>query len=395
MPTYAQKDFKPGYVITNDEDTLYGLINLRSNFSNSRKCIYKKDKDAEEETFMPGEIKAYRIENHKYYLFKAVEINGQTGSYFLEYLVSGITDLYYLNNPESEYYFIEKEGKLILLSNATIMRENVDGTTYAFPSNQYIGVLKYEFRDAPELSKEINNTSFSYKSLIDITKKYHNSICKDYVCIDYSRSVKTSLRFESYIGMINSWIGMETSDEHIYDASPLMGFNFDIKPAKILQRWGLQIGLNYANCNFTGVFGNSLYTDIERSFKVHAAYSMIGLPLMIEYSFPVRKIQPYLSAGYHNIFVINPEWYAHRTEYEWWTIDSDFRDYQFGLLLGAGFRFWQKNQSFFYLKNEAEYRQPLVNLGHFFDYHSALSWKISAGYGFSLTKASHTARKND
>lgn len=37
---YAQENFRPGYVITNENDTIYGIINFRTAEQNARVCSF-------------------------------------------------------------------------------------------------------------------------------------------------------------------------------------------------------------------------------------------------------------------------------------------------------------------------------------------------------------------
>lgn len=54
-------------------------------------------------------------------------------------------------------------------------------------SNQFKGILIWLFQDEPQLKFDVQNTGFKYKSLINITKKYHSYACRGDKCIDYSK----------------------------------------------------------------------------------------------------------------------------------------------------------------------------------------------------------------
>src|SRR5690606_19029721 len=97
-------------------------------------------------------------------------------------------------------------------------------------SNQYIGLLSYLFQDSPELSNQIKSTDFGFKPLIKITKDYHNNVCDEYSCIDYTKSTKTKIHLEPFIGVMNSWMKLESSSDVAYDIKPVIGINFRFKP---------------------------------------------------------------------------------------------------------------------------------------------------------------------
>ncbi len=96
-------------------------------------------------------LKAYRIENGNYYISKDVTIDSLKQKVFLEYLVKGIVDLYYLKDSQKEIYFLEKDNQMIPLSNdasiVTISSNDGSEKNYEKKSNQYKSVLTYLFQN--------------------------------------------------------------------------------------------------------------------------------------------------------------------------------------------------------------------------------------------------------
>ena len=68
----AQSDFRNGYIIDNNNDTIHGLIDYKGNHANAKKCIFKKDNNSQNQIFTPEEIKGYRFTDSKYYVSKSV-----------------------------------------------------------------------------------------------------------------------------------------------------------------------------------------------------------------------------------------------------------------------------------------------------------------------------------
>ncbi len=391
VDTYGQKDLKNGYIITNSYDTIIGFINLKSNYNNSKVCEFYKDVDENPIEYNPQDIKGYRIEDVKFYISKDIDLNDQKRKVFLEYLLNGIVDLYYYKELTTEYFFIEKDGSLHQLSNDEIEIFDKNGNMYQKYSNQYKGVLNYLLHDAPELSDKILNTEFKHTSLIKITKEYHDMVCEDYKCIEYQKSNNSSIYFESYLGFIESWMGLGTSTNHTHNRKPYVGINFRFTPKKIHYVWNFMIGINYSYNNFQEVFNNVLLTnDIERSYQVYTKYSILRLPIIVEYSFPTGKLRPFISVGYSNIFIINPDYDAFgliqinpsRIYYQ--PMQSDFRKYQFGFSSDFGFKYTLSNLNYIYFKGSYEYRIPSVNTNHVFDLHYVNSLLLNFGYGMKI-----------
>jgi hypothetical protein len=161
----AQNDYRSGYIITLMNDTIYGIINLKSNNQNSKSCEFKNSPEANVRLFSPDDILAYRIEESKYYVSKNIQTDSILKKVFLEFLIDGIVDLYYYKESQNETFFLEKDNILYQLNNdkKEIYKKDI---LYVTNSKQYIGVLNYAFQDSPEVSKQIKGTDFDYKSLL-------------------------------------------------------------------------------------------------------------------------------------------------------------------------------------------------------------------------------------
>jgi hypothetical protein len=388
----GQGNYKPGYIITNNSDTTRGFIKMQSNYQNSINCNFEEDKNQSFKNFSPNEIKGYRIENSKYYVSRDIVLDSIKQKKFLEYLVKGIVDLYYYKDIGKEYYFVQKDTMLVLLSNdeliVTVKETGPGGEyekSYLKNSNQYKRILQFLFKDSPEVLKEIPNTAFDYRPLIKITKDYHNSVCKNNECIDFTKSTSKSLYLESYFGIINSWMGLKTSKDYSHDLKPYLGLQLRLKPFKGISRWNFLVGLNYSTNSFYGDFDNYLYLPWLETYQIFAKYSIIRVPLVLEYTLSSKKFQPFISASYNNTFLFNTEQKVMRINtFNTYEEKTYFRKYEYGASIGFGLRYNLNGKSYFYLKNEVEYRMPSANLNWVLDYQRFYSWLINFGYGFKI-----------
>ncbi len=389
--SFGQQGYRPGYIITYNSDTLRGFIKLKSNFENSKSCVFKEEKNQLPKVYSPDDIRVYRIENGKYYVSKEIEIDSLKKKIFLEYLVDGIIDLYYYKDPGREYYFIEKDTILSRLSNEGSM-VTVKGTgpqgeyedRYFKNSNQYKRILQYLFQESPKVLKEIPNTAFDYRPLIKITEDYHKSVCKDFNCIDFTKSTSKGLYLEPYLGIINSWLGLKTSKNIVYEIKPYIGLQLRLMPFKGFSMWNLLVGFNYSTNNFEGDFENNL-NQYDLPYWIHTKYSIVRVPLTLEYNVPVEKLQPFFSLSYNNIFLSNINYEVIRVSPS--TRDPEFtyfRKYQYGASLGLGLRYKFKDDFYIYLKNEFECRFPGANYGYVLDETRIYSWMINFGCGFKI-----------
>ena len=54
---YAQGNYVPGYVITNQQDTLVGWINLRTDKNNQKQCEFKPDLKSATKIYLPRSLR--------------------------------------------------------------------------------------------------------------------------------------------------------------------------------------------------------------------------------------------------------------------------------------------------------------------------------------------------
>ncbi|MFB6342895.1 outer membrane beta-barrel protein [Saccharicrinis sp. FJH62] len=405
----AQKDFYPGYIITLENDTVYGTINLGTSIQNSQKCIFRNTNSKKSQEIYPSDISVYVIANQKHFISKEITLNEVTQKVFLEYLVDGIVDLYFIKADGNNYYYVEKEGKMYLLSNDEV-ESYPNGRLEIKPSQKYKGVLSFLFQDDPTSLKKSTLVPYSNKSLIRFTKDYHNRVCTDYACIDYTKNTKPNIYIEPIVGINLSRLMFRTSKDYGDDASPVLGFNMRIIPSNSFHLINFNTSLSYSCLNINHTYINSIresfyFTsgDIIRSIaprydypaNVKTKYSYINLPFLIDYQFPLKKIiQPFVFLGINNVFIIKSSYsvsytsithdmYYHPIYTEYYAT-PEFKKYHIGFLGGIGLRFFTGNSNYLFIKGQYEYRVPSSKRGYFLDYQRVNSLQVLFGYGFKI-----------
>jgi len=329
----AQTDFRPGYYIRNEGDTVYGEIDYRGDLRNGRICTYRENEGSEITDFVPGEIKAYRFSGGKYYVSKEVTVGEQTQNIFLEFLVDGISDLYYFRNDDSDYYFIQNEGEEpVLLSNDEIQTER-DGRVYSRKSNRYIGVLKATYADCPELQDKIEHANYSHPSLIKITTEYHDYVCDDQSCIVYEKQLPTfRVGFNPYLGFSISGLSFSGFPEYEdvefrRSPDPVLGLRLHIALPRLNEKLSMLItGEVYRSYLFGS--GETEQSTSSSVFKdVHAHITTFQTLIGIQYMYPKGKIRPNISAG--AVYAINlKSEFRHVNEYVSQTLVSTREFYE-------------------------------------------------------------------
>jgi len=272
----AQRNFKPGYYISVSNDTVYGEIDYRGDLKMGKRCTFRKSSGEAKIRILPGEIEAYRFLGSKY--FVAREVGGQ--KVFLEFLVKGKMNIFYLRNKSGEHYYIEKAGEKLTeipYQKGIVERNNV---SYSYETKEHIGILKAFTKDAPSLEKKIEKIDQpSHKNLVELAEDYHHLVCPGNDCIIYKKPVpflKMNIEFAG--GMINYQYPGFSDDKYFFRPGVFTHF--------WLPRWNEKFYLRTGAISTKVLYGNR--------DKVY-----YKIPFQVEYVFPRGRIRPRLAYGYN------------------------------------------------------------------------------------------------
>ncbi len=270
----AQTDFKPGYVITNTNDTLYGEIDYRGDLLMGQVCKFRA-KGHEVVQYTPKDIAAYRFIDSKYFVSR--EVAGK--DVFLEFLIKGQVDVYYFRDKLGDHYFIEKENMpLTEIPYEEGFKEMEGGKQYSYKTKKHIGILNYYMQDAPEVQSEINDLRKpAHDNLIKLAEDYHQLVCKDgEPCVIFVKKqplVKVTLDIAA---------GMIFADGHAPIGGVLLNFWMPRANEKIYFRTG------------------ALYLGNEISYEGSSVSKrpVFKIPIMFEYIYPKSVIRPKAAYGF-------------------------------------------------------------------------------------------------
>lgn len=298
----GQSDFRTGYYIDNSLDTIHGLIDYRGDLRNSKICVYKSDINAQARSFEPGEIHAYRFGEGKFYISKGINSEQGLTQVFLEYLVNGLADLYYIRDEKGDHYFLETEdGKMMELKNEESVLEE-DGVKYVWKSNEHIAVLKSTFSDCMEIQPRLDHAQLTHKSLINLTSSYHDYVCDDGLCIVYQKPVPAvKFNLGPVLGFGSSgldFVRYEGYEDLIFERSldPYLGIQFTFNSPRISEKINVLLLAEWTKIYYYSYAENTISTNTfhqDYHVKQNSIRSMIGL----QYVFLPGKVSPTLALG--------------------------------------------------------------------------------------------------
>ncbi|WP_209400074.1 hypothetical protein [Pseudozobellia sp. WGM2] len=358
LSAYSQSDFRKGYIVKVNQDTISGFVDYRSNTSNSKKCIFKKSLDTKSKTYTPSNLISFQFENGKNYKSEEVSIKGLSEKLFLEHLFDGNTNIFISSqNGKEHFYITDEKGKFHELKNdeKEVLR---NGKTYVFDSHEYRTTLTLVFYKSKNILNELSTLAFNRKALIKIAKNYHIEITKNESYKVYGeKASKPHQSFGPIIGLSHITVSAnnELQNQFYYfkesptknTPSPLVGFfyktNFPKLNERIFLQWSTYI--SFSNVEWAHRRQESLYHFTEKN-NINLKRTLWSNNFSVKYEFPKRKIKPTFQVGAFNNLEISSE-YQHdyelkdtngvttRTDQ---TTESPFSKLNLGFLLGTGFQ---------------------------------------------------------
>ncbi|HEY3405311.1 MAG TPA: outer membrane beta-barrel protein [Ohtaekwangia sp.] len=370
---FGQARFSPGYIITTTSDTVRGLVN------GGEQCTFKKSKDADKEVYSADKIKAYHIDPNKH--FASLTIKGKT--IFVEYLVDGIVDLYHLDTRDDDIYYLKKDSVIYELTNTSETVER-DGNTYERKTNRYKGYLHAIFSDDPKIKDKIDQSSFNHKDMTRLAKQYHNDVCTAYDYVEYGKHDKTRIYLGGKISYVSSTIQAEEAGEKGHDTGIGTGLQIEVIPG-FSKRVSLVTGFEYSSVAFDYEYSNLINLGLERIYQVKLESDFIRIPVMVQYNFPGKKVQPLLSVGLTNRFYFNSATSVIVLENGENEFPGDFYKHHLGFLGSAGAHVNVNAKSRVTIRAEYERTSSIQQTpGYVMDYQSISALLFSVTYSIKL-----------
>ncbi|MBC8005833.1 MAG: hypothetical protein H7X84_10195 [Verrucomicrobia bacterium] len=316
----GQDNFKKGYIITLDNDTIYGKINDAGGLKNSRLCTFRPQKKLRVKEYRPGELKGYRMFNDKYYVSKEVSNRFKTKNVFLEVLIEGPVNLYQNRRSSNKGFYIQKkDSDMVALQYEELMTDDTpeeNDSVYYSPNyfsngKVYKGTLLSLFGDSENTRKRVYELEYDARSFSDLTKDYIDEKYIGEEPITYERNLKMyNPRVGIYGGQHMTEIEFLPSPKAIFSSeepNSLTSKTFDTYSAGFFINFPLPL-LNDKLSFQLEVMGSKMdyKEDIfgglnDTSFSIES-YT-IGVPVMLKYNLLRGFFVPSLGIGKNISFV--------------------------------------------------------------------------------------------
>lgn len=293
----AQTNPKAGYIITNNNDTISGTIDFRSDTKNANECLFRADGASEFKAYTPNEILGYRLaDNGVYYVKRTFPVDGKQKTFFAEYLLQGGVSLFHHTEYNKNYfYFVDEDGKVAIMKEPE-SEIGIGGNATKIQSRamQEAALMLGKSTGAVQ---QLWVSDFNPQKLARITREYDEKFCRDAGdCVqfeyDADKAASLKIRFRVQAGVMFGTLSASydsyyiKKDMNLKCSTPQIGVGMDLMFPRFSKCMTAQLLVAFSHIDATK---DSIY-------KIKA--NNIGVQLGGVYSFlPDKCISPIIRAG--------------------------------------------------------------------------------------------------
>jgi hypothetical protein len=293
----AQTDFRKGFIITHEKDTVLGLINFHDGTRAFEVCYFKRSDNEDSRSYSPADIVGYGFLDGRRYVTKTIVLKEATETVFLEVLAYGRISLYRYR----DVFWVEKEGSgLIQLRDEPVEYEK-DRQKYIVHSNEHIATLNMLMADCDKVRSAIQEVPLYQRQLVVLVESYNNCQKKE---AKADRSAKPWIKL---IPGISGGVGQSRIDVSEMNVvfrddviqndkmiSPVFGLSLDISAPRISERFMFTTSLLYAPSTYY------ITSAFNRSYQQYVLIDInaLKLPVGVRYTFAPRVVTPFFNVGF-------------------------------------------------------------------------------------------------
>ncbi|QDK80359.1 hypothetical protein EXU85_17825 [Spirosoma sp. KCTC 42546] len=250
--------YREGYIVNNQSDTLYGLIDYKFT-KTQQQCFFKKQISSEPKVIYPDDVKSFTINNDKTYYVIDMPLSEGKKKVFAELLISGKATLYKYSN----IFFAQKDTSAIIPLLIVQQESYKDGQHYSITDKKYYNDLKYYLMaDCGNIDSLLLGNSLRQDILIKLFESYNR-------CVGSTSYIPQKhlpwLQIERYlyIGGSTNFIKFSNLEERYdylvkqnynFSISPTIGVQFFVRYPRLNKKIGFQTGLFMEYQNFNGKY---------------------------------------------------------------------------------------------------------------------------------------------
>ena len=307
---HAQKNFRPGYVVRLNGDTLRGEVDVRGEQRMAALCLFRSG--SETTRYAPTELKAFGLQGGARYEACPVPV-GAAGAtppvapaspavLFMQVLAQGRAMLYSYTDERDRvrYCFRGTDGAVSeLIETTQIVETNTAQRVQerTFPFRQ---VLSRAFVDCPAVQNMLIKATLKDSQLTAIFNRY-NTCGAGYVPGPPTAARVTTIRVGLVGGLQRASTALNDQGEEALQSNfrPVVGLGLLVHPAAFNPKLALRLEFLYQSQLYKKQYqrNNGAVATLNSNRTAAINLKTVRIPLMLRYTLPTGKLRPYLQAG--------------------------------------------------------------------------------------------------
>lgn len=291
MISFSQGDFRPGFVIMSNGDSVAGYVDYRMDKKHWKNCYFRPSKKESTQRYSPQQVSDYGISSDKRYRSISLAEDSAPGEkVFVEVIVKGTLSLYRYKN----IFYIDKDGKVTKLPERTKTLVEIGGKKAYKTDRTYIGLLNVAMADCKLVA---DNTNYKERDLTNIVQNYNR--CHDQEGQVYKEKKPfTKFAFQAFGGVDLSSLHLENVETSSFEQSnsPIFGIGVDISSPRLNDKIFFSFELDYLKKAYQG----SSRQQTEHSmlyYDYDIDVSFLKIPIGFRYNFLKEAQTPYVRIG--------------------------------------------------------------------------------------------------
>lgn len=326
----AQKNYKPGYVVTHQGDTIKGLIQFLEWDNNPEKINFKPSLSEKETAYDVLLIRSFQVANEIYETaIVQKELSPRTidaitsspeyilniDTVFVKLLSGGNKSLYYLKNVNEEANLYIKRNNTIELLLYKKYINVINGVTQIAERKDYITQLSDYLPECATVFDHIESVRYKKSDLVVMFKEYFKCTGNDVAYIETSEHIKSKFGILAGVQHTNA---VFKSNSATFDEIENTTFNkpvsftaavyADLILPRTLDKWSIYNELAYSYYQLNGSHVTDQQNPAGATYYFYRLqFGYLKMYNMLKYTHPVKQAKVYFKAGISNGYMFQPK----------------------------------------------------------------------------------------
>ncbi|GGK57253.1 hypothetical protein GCM10011405_01660 [Rufibacter glacialis] len=286
------------------------MVDHRGEKRSAVKVNFKRTEAGPLETYGPADIQGYGVVDGPKFEVQRLAKESPDQDRFFTLLVKGKASLYAYRDAESQDRLYLHMGdslqELVFYHNIQV----VEGKRVKVPYHEYRGTLNQAFKDCPDQMAATKKLAYKRNALTEIIAHYNQ--CSMPASLTYvEKPQKAKITWGVSVGATTSTLKVKggptppTRDQTFSSsAGPALGLFLNTTLPWINPKLSFQGEFQYTRQRYTWSFREEVHTFVK-DYQVELDLPYLKLPLQVRYTFPAKKIKPYVQGGIINSYAIN------------------------------------------------------------------------------------------